>query len=78
MAANVKKEIKVYAHWQGIEEPALMGILSASLGKGKESFSLEYDGAWLISGFSQMIDPDLQLYTGAYYPRDDKPNFGVF
>jgi serine/threonine-protein kinase HipA len=25
-----------------------------------------------------MIDPDLQLYSGAYYPRDDKPNFGVF
>jgi serine/threonine-protein kinase HipA len=78
MAANAKKEIKVYAHWQGLEEPKLMGVLSVSPAKGKESFSFEYADAWLKSGFSQMIDPDLQLYTGAYYPRDDKPNFGVF
>jgi serine/threonine-protein kinase HipA len=25
-----------------------------------------------------MLDPDLQLYSGAFYPRGDKPNFGVF
>ena len=77
-AANTKKEIQVYAHWQGLEEPSLMGVLSVSPAKGKESFSFEYADAWLKSGFSQMIDPDLQLYSGAYYPRDDKPNFGVF
>lgn len=77
-APNTKKEIRVYAHWQGLKEPSLMGVLSASPAKGKESFSFEYADAWLRSGFSQMIDPDLQLYSGAYYPRDDKPNFGVF
>lgn len=55
-----------------------MGMLSASPAKGKESFSFEYADAWLKSGFSQMIDPDLQLYSGAYYPRGNKPNFGVF
>lgn len=77
-AANTKKEIQVYAHWQGLQEPSLMGVLSVSPAKGKESFSFEYADAWLKSGFSQMIDPDLQLYSGAYYPRDDKPNFGVF
>ena len=76
--ANTKKEIQVYAHWQGLQQPSLMGALSASPAKGKESFSFEYSDAWLKSGFSQMIDPDLQLYSGAYYPRDDKPNFGVF
>ncbi len=78
MAANSKKEIQVYAHWQGMEKPILMGVLSTSPAKGKESFSFEYVHTWLKSGFSQMIDPDLQLYSGAYYPRDDKPNFGVF
>ena len=78
MAANTKKEIQVYAHWLGLQEPALMGVLYVSPAKGKESFSFEYSDAWLKSGFSQMIDPDLQLYSGAYYPRDDKPNFGVF
>ncbi|MFM2339166.1 MAG: hypothetical protein RL115_2359 [Bacteroidota bacterium] len=77
-AANTKKEIQVYADWQGLQKPSLMGVLSVSPAKDKESFSFEYADAWLKSGFSQMIDPDLQLYSGAYYPRDDKPNFGVF
>ncbi len=77
-ATNTKKEIQVYAHWQGLQEPSPMGVLSVSPAKGKESFSFQYADAWLKSGFSQMIDPDLQLYSGSYYPRDDKPNFGVF
>lgn len=78
MATNIKEEIQVYAHWQDLKEPAMMGILSVSPAKGKESFSFEYANTWLKSGFSQMIDPDLQLYSGAYYPRGNKPNFGVF
>lgn len=76
--AKGKKEIYVYAHWQGFKDPALMGVLNAVTGRGKESFSFEYDDAWLKSGFSQMIDPDLQMYSGAYYPKDNKVNFGVF
>src|SRR6218665_1133586 len=78
MALNIKKDIQVYAHWQDLPEPVLMGTLSVSPAKGKESFSFEYASAWLESGFSQMIDPDLELYSGAYYPRGDKANFGVF
>jgi serine/threonine-protein kinase HipA len=77
-AAYTKKDIQVYAHWQGLLKPSLMGVLSVSPARGKESFSFEYASAWIKSGFSQMIDPDLQLFSGAYYPRDDKPNFGVF
>jgi serine/threonine-protein kinase HipA len=75
---NTKKEIQVYAHWQGFDEPNLMGTLSVTPAKGKEAFSFEYSKVWLKSGFSQMIDPDLQLYSGAYYPRDEKVNFGIF
>lgn len=75
---NTKKEIQVYAHWHGLLAPQLMGILSVTPAKGKESFSFEYTKGWLQSDFSQMIDPDLQLYSGAYYPRNDKSNFGVF
>jgi serine/threonine-protein kinase HipA len=75
---TVKKEIQVYAHWQGLKEPSLMGVLLVSPAKGKESFSFEYADGWLKSGFSQTIDPDLQFYSGAFYPRGDKPNFGVF
>ncbi|MEO6134956.1 MAG: HipA domain-containing protein [Ginsengibacter sp.] len=78
MIPNIKKEIQVYAHWKDLQQPSLIGLLSVSTAKGKESFSFEYADAWLQSGFSQMIDPDLQLYSGAYYPRGDRSNFGVF
>jgi serine/threonine-protein kinase HipA len=73
-----KKEILVYADWQGLAKPTKMGVLTATPARGKEAFSFEYSAEWLKSGFSQMLDPDLQLYSGAYYPRDEKINFGVF
>ena len=38
-----KTEIFVYAHWQGMPDPKLLGILSAHQGKGRKSFSFEYD-----------------------------------
>jgi serine/threonine-protein kinase HipA len=76
--AHLKKEILVYAHWQGFAVPNKMGILAVTPAKGKETFSFAYTAEWLKSGFSQMLDPDLQLYSGAYYPRDEKVNFGIF
>ena len=73
-----KKEILVYASWQELAAPARMGTLTVTPGKGKEVFSFEYTSDWLKSGFTQMLDPDLQMYPGAYYPRDEKINFGIF
>ena len=73
-----KKEILVYAHWQVLAGPVRMGTLIVTQGKGKEVFSFEYTSDWLKSGFTQMLDPDLQFFPGAYYPRDEKVNFGVF
>lgn len=73
-----KKEILVYAHWEGFKTPVLMGLLSAIPAKGKEVFSFEYTKEWLRSDFTYMIDPDLQLYSGRYFPADEKLNFGAF
>jgi serine/threonine-protein kinase HipA len=72
------KEILVYAHWSGFKAPVLMGILSAISSKGKEIFSFEYAEEWLKSEFPFLLDPDLQLYSGRYFPRDEKQNFGLF
>ncbi len=52
---NTPKEIFVYAHWQGIKEPALMGFLFSDIIKGKEIFSFEYSGEWLKSKYSQVF-----------------------
>src|SRR5260221_1961351 len=76
--SNTKKEIQVYGHWQSLSKPAMMGTLNVTSTKGKETFSFEYTADWLKSGFSQMLDPDLQLFSGTYYPRDEKTNFGIF
>jgi len=75
---NDHKEIFVYAHWWGLDSPTLMGILSIDITRGKEIFSFEYDDDWLQSGMAQNIDPDLGLYAGPQYLRDEKANFGLF
>lgn len=73
------KEIFVFADWIEASGPKLMGTLTAELVRGKEIFSFEYDKAWLSSKAAQVLDPDLQLYSGPQYLNDqEKFNFGVF
>jgi len=71
------KDILVYAHWKGLLEPNLMGILSVKITKGKEIFSFEYSKKWLESDFNFIIDPDFQFYPGRFFPKEDRTNFGV-
>jgi len=74
-----KREVHVYANWQGLHDPVYMGLLHAERLRGKEVFSFEYDPDWLQSGQAQLLDPDLQLYAGMQYLNDqDKRNFGMF
>ncbi len=76
--SSERKEILVYAHWLGFNEPTLMGMLYASLNKGKELFSFEYNSEWLKLKEATAIDPDLQLFSGPQYLNEDKSNFGIF
>jgi len=75
---NSNKEILVYADWDGLETSQFIGTLFSSYSRGKEIFSFEYGKEWLQSSFVQEIDPDLGLYSGIQYLRDEKSNFGVF
>ena len=74
---SIKTEIYVYAHWKGLPEPKIIGVLSAQQAKGKKAFSFEYDRDWLKSGQKFLLDPDIQLYGGPQYPNK-KENFGIF
>jgi len=76
MATN-KTDIYVYAHWIGLSEPVLLGILSAHQAKGRKAFSFEYDKNWLKSNAQRLIDPDIQFYSGQQFPNN-KENFGIF
>lgn len=75
--AKGKQDIFIYAHWKGLEEPQLVGILSVLYAKGKKAFSFEYDKGWLKSKEQMLLDPDIQFYSGPQYPNN-KENFGVF
>ncbi|MBK7638295.1 MAG: hypothetical protein IPJ13_31485 [Saprospiraceae bacterium] len=72
-----KTDIYVYAHWKGMAEPQMMGILVAQQAKGKKAFSFEYDTSWLKNGRKFLLDPEISFFSGPQYP-DQKENFGVF
>ncbi len=72
------KDIYVYAHWTGMKDPILMGVLKSEFTRGKEIFSFSYQENWLKSRYSQILDPELQLYSGSQYAKEEKQNFGVF
>jgi len=74
-----KRKIYVYAHWQGMDSPFLIGNLYSDRLRGKEIFSFEYAKEWLKSEYAFLLDPDLQLYPGLHFLNDDeKANFGIF
>lgn len=72
-----KTAIFVYAHWVGMPEPLLIGTLTAQIGKGRKSFSFQYDENWLKGTNVFLLDPDIQMFSGTQFPNN-KENFGVF
>jgi serine/threonine-protein kinase HipA len=77
--AEKKRIIQVFADWETLPKPQLMGFLSATQIRGKEIFSFEYDKIWLETNQNQyVLDPDLSLYNGQQYLNDSKSNFGIF
>ena len=78
MKSGNKKKIIVYADWETLAKPVIMGYLTVDMIRGKEIFSFEYDHKWLHSEVSCELDPDLVLYAGNQFVREDKNNFGIF
>jgi serine/threonine-protein kinase HipA len=74
---RLKTDIWVYAHWFGMKDPKCIGILSAHFGKGRKSFSFEYNDEWISSHEQMLLDPDLGWYSGPQFPHG-KENFGMF
>ena len=72
-----KTDIWVYAHWLGMKAPKCIGMLSAHYGKGRKSFSFEYNTNWLQSEEQFLLDPDIGWYSGSQFPNQ-KENFGIF
>lgn len=75
--AEGKIDIYVYADWKGLEGPTEIGVLSAQFAKGKKAFSFEYNKKWLAQNSYQLLDPEINFFSGPQYPTD-KENFGMF
>ncbi|MDP4535856.1 type II toxin-antitoxin system HipA family toxin [Alkalimonas collagenimarina] len=73
----MSREVVVYAHWKGIQQPLKVGLLRADKVRSGEHFSFSYDTAWLTSPYAQQIDPDLHLYSGEQHSQNDR-NFRSF
>ncbi|MDP2687038.1 MAG: HipA domain-containing protein [Aequorivita sp.] len=76
MAQN-KFDIYVYAHWKGMNDPKLIGQLSAHFAKGKKAFSFEYNKDWINTKQQLLLDPEIQFFSGPQFPNN-KENFGIF
>jgi len=72
------RNYRVFADWEGLPGPQLMGILRESGEKGRTVVSFEYDSNWLKKPEARFLDPDLQLFIGRQYAPRDMPLFGVF
>lgn len=72
-----KTNIWVYADWLGMSQARCIGLLTAHGGKGKTTFSFEYDKDWLKSDEQFVLDPDISWFSGRQFP-DAKQNFGIF
>jgi len=73
-----KRTIIVYANWLAKEPPIRLGVLQSEKLRGKEIFSFQYDEKWVAGKFSQLLDPNLELYSGLHFLNDEHQNFGLF
>src|SRR3990167_2745216 len=78
MSKPIQRHIKVYAHWDGLPLPVLMGILHVTPSRGKEIFTFDYDPHWIKDNHRYLLDPSLQLVRGLQYAPLGQENFGVF
>jgi len=72
-----KKDILVYAHWLGLNEPKAIGMLTVQMARGKTAFNFTYDHTWLNQKEQFLLDPDINWFKGTQHPTN-KENFGVF
>ena len=72
------KHILIYADWENLKCPILIGHLYADQIRGKEVFSFEYEDEWLAGKHFFALDPEISFLKGRQYADVTKMNFGMF
>ncbi|EDK4124235.1 type II toxin-antitoxin system HipA family toxin [Salmonella enterica] len=70
--------VEVYADWQPMEAPLLIGQLAYSDSSRGGVFSFAYDKTFLTSTYRLQIDPILTLHSGELYNDEADKNFRAF
>ncbi|AEF84650.1 HipA domain protein [Treponema primitia ZAS-2] len=71
-------DIYAYLEMPGHTGPIQIGILHSDIVRGKEVFSFAGGDEWLLHREFQVLDPALGPFLGRQYPREGRPNFGLF
>jgi serine/threonine-protein kinase HipA len=73
-----RRSVEVHADWRELGGATRMGVLHATPVRGKETFSFEFDEAWLELSQARSLDPALRLGPGPQYVAAGRDNFGLF
>jgi serine/threonine-protein kinase HipA len=73
-----RRAVEVHADWRELGGATRMGLLYATPARGKETFSFEFDPAWLELSQARTLDPALRLGPGPQYVSAGREDFGLF
>lgn len=68
----------VYADFDWLDIPALVGELSFDSVRGNETYSFSYDKEWLAKYGDVFLSEDLQNFPGVQYTRPERDIFSCF
>ena len=72
------KTLLVYAEFEWMEKPLLVGVLGYESLRGSDSYSFEFDKDWLVKQGSLFLSADINNYPGPQYTKPEKDLFGCF
>lgn len=72
------KKLYVYADFDWLLTPQLIGELSYASVRGNDTYGFSYNKEWLVKYGSIFLSDDLLNYTGMQYTRAGKDIFGCF
>ncbi len=72
------RSLLVYADFDWLDEPTLIGVLGYESLRGSDSYSFDYDSNWLSKYGGLYLSADLNSYLGKQYTAEGRDIFGCF
>ena len=72
------EKLYVYADFDWLKDPELIGQIGYEFVRGAQSFSFKFDDEWLVNHSNLSLSADLNNYPGMQYNTNNKGLFGCF